>query len=143
MLDPRHMEGHRSTQQPFLRLGNLLRIQLRPAPARLTLAEPVTSYEARRQARGMPPSLPSSLNILQPRWDHLPTSASQDNSTLLNGPWGLHPGIKMNDSLRLGFQNIGGFPESSSHPKNDLLRSFVLKNEFDIFGLAETNVNWS
>jgi hypothetical protein len=91
----------------------------------------------------MPPSLPSSLIILQPRWDHLPTSASQDNSTLLNGPWGLHPGIKMNDSLRLGFQNIGGLPESSLHPKNDLLRAFVLKNEFDIFGLAETNVNWS
>jgi hypothetical protein len=92
----------------------------------------------------MPPSLPSSLTILQePRWDHFPTLASQDNSTLLNGPWGLHPGIKMNDSLWLGFQNIGGLPESSSHPKNDLLRSFVLKNEFDMFRLAETNVNWS
>jgi hypothetical protein len=70
-------------------------------------------------------------------------SASQDNSSLLNGPWGLLPGIKMDESLRLGFQNIGGFPESPLHPKNYLIRSFVLKNEFDIFGLAESNVNWS
>jgi hypothetical protein len=143
MLDPRHMEGHRRPQQPLTRLGNLLRIRLTPAPARLTLAEPVSTSESQRQTRGMSTSPSVTLTILQPGWDHIPTSASQDNSSLLNGPWGLLPGIKMDDSLCLGFQNIGGFPESPLHPKNDLIRSFVLKNEFDIFGLAESNVNWS
>jgi hypothetical protein len=61
-----------------------------------------------------------ALQILQPRWDHLSTSADQNNSTpLINGPWGISPGIKLDDTLRIGFQNAGGLPESPSHPKND------------------------
>ena len=85
-----------------------------------------------------------ALNILQPCWDHLPTQADQDNAAVLNGPWGVPPGMKLEDTLRLSFQNFSGFPEFPLHPKNDSFRSFIDKHDFDIFGLAsETNAKWS
>ena len=83
------------------------------------------------------------LNVLQPRWDHLPTQANQDNAAVLNGPWGMPPGMNFNDTLRLGFQNFSGFPEFPLHPKNDSFRTFIAKHDFDVFGLAETNAKWS
>ena len=141
MLDPRHMEGHRPPLQPFTRLGNLLRIRLTPTSTRLTLAEPVSQSQSIRQTRGTSPSTPSTLTILQPRWDHLPTSADQNNATVLNGPWGLNSGIKMNHSLRLGFQNLGCLPAPPSHPNNDQLRSFFLNNVSYIYASSDTNVN--
>ena len=51
--------------------------------------------------------------------------------------------MKLDDTLRLGFQNFSGFPESPSHPKNDQFRSFISKHDFDVFGMAETNAKWS
>lgn len=37
---------------------------------------------------------------------------------------------------------MGGLPESPSHMKNKSFRSFILKHDFDIFGIAETNLRW-
>jgi hypothetical protein len=51
--------------------------------------------------------------------------------------------MKLEDTMCIGFQNIGGIPAFSSHPKNDILCSFILKHNFDIFGIAETNLRWS
>jgi hypothetical protein len=59
-----------------------------------------------------------------------------------NGPWGFSPDVKLDNTLRIGFQNLGGFPEFPSHPKNHEFRSFIAQYEFDIFGVAETNVKW-
>ena len=55
-------------------------------------------------------------------------------------PAGRPPGLKMDDTLRLGFQNFSGFLESPSHPKNNSFCSFITKHDFDIFGVAKTNV---
>jgi hypothetical protein len=45
-------------------------------------------------------------------------------------------------TLRIGFQNIGGLPTHAGMLKDDILRKGISKFEFDIFGLAETNVDW-
>jgi hypothetical protein len=39
--------------------------------------------------------------------------------------------IKQEHTLRIGFQNMGGFN-----------RQGLIKREFDIFSVAETNVEW-
>lgn len=44
--------------------------------------------------------------------------------------------------LRIGFQNIGGFSTTNHQLKDDLIRRGITKWEFDIFGLAETNIDW-
>jgi hypothetical protein len=49
---------------------------------------------------------------------------------------------KDNTTLRIGFQNISGLPSKSGKLKDELLRKGISKFEFDIFGLAETNVDW-
>jgi hypothetical protein len=69
-------------------------------------------------------------------------SQSQTHAECDDDSWGFTPDLKLDNILRIGFQNLGGFPEFPSHPKNYLFRSFLATHEFDIFGLAETNVKW-
>jgi hypothetical protein len=45
-------------------------------------------------------------------------------------------------TLRIGFQNIGGFSVLSNSSKDDILRYGVNLWEFDIFGMVELNVDW-
>jgi hypothetical protein len=49
---------------------------------------------------------------------------------------------KQNNIVRLGFQNVGGFPAQRRKIKEDIIRLGLHKWEFDIFGFAETNVDW-
>lgn len=49
---------------------------------------------------------------------------------------------KGNNILRIGFQNIGGLPTHAGMIKDEILRRGISKYDFDIFGLAETNVDW-
>jgi hypothetical protein len=49
---------------------------------------------------------------------------------------------KQTNTLRIGFQNIGGFSTAPNRMKDDTIRSGISTYEFDIFGLAETNVDW-
>ena len=49
---------------------------------------------------------------------------------------------KERNVLRLGFLNIGGFSVKKNNFKDDSLRSGVSAYDFDIFGMAETNVDW-
>jgi len=48
---------------------------------------------------------------------------------------------KRNNVLRIGFQNIGGFPTNKSKIKEDNIRIGLTKWEFDIFSCAETNLD--
>jgi hypothetical protein len=50
---------------------------------------------------------------------------------------------KANNILRLGFQNIGGGPSTSGKAKDDFIRAGISTYDFDIFGIAEVNVNWN
>jgi hypothetical protein len=84
-------------------------------------------------------------NILLPRQARFATAAVPTfsiSTEMINDSWGLPPGLKLDDILRVGFQNFGGFPEFASHFKNASFRQFILQHDFDIFGLAETNLKW-
>jgi hypothetical protein len=50
--------------------------------------------------------------------------------------------VKSATTLRIGFQNIGGFPTKIGKLKEDNTRQGIQKWEFDIFGMAETNLDW-
>jgi hypothetical protein len=49
---------------------------------------------------------------------------------------------KQKNTLRIGYQNIGGFSFTSNSIKDDIIRQGINAFEFDIFGLSETNVDW-
>jgi len=42
----------------------------------------------------------------------------------------------------VGFQNIGGFPKSRTKFKEEIIRQGLCKWDFDVFGMAETNLEW-
>ncbi len=44
--------------------------------------------------------------------------------------------------LRIGFQNIGGFLIDRGKHKEGIIRQGITKWEFDVFGMAETNIDW-
>jgi hypothetical protein len=50
--------------------------------------------------------------------------------------------VKKENTLRLGFQNIGGFPTQRGKLKEDNIRLGITKRDFDIFGMAEVNIDW-
>ncbi len=49
---------------------------------------------------------------------------------------------KGKNTLRIGFQNIGGFPIDRGKHKEGIIRKGLTKWEFDVFGFVETNVDW-
>ncbi len=49
---------------------------------------------------------------------------------------------KSNYMLRLGFQNIGGFPRERNKIKEENIRIGISTYSFDIFGIVETNTYW-
>jgi hypothetical protein len=77
-------------------------------------------------------ALPGSQPLSRDRSQRM--TISRTNNILLS------PGLKLDDTLRLGFQNFVGFPELSSHYKNDAYRSVITEFDFDIFGVSETNL---
>jgi len=50
--------------------------------------------------------------------------------------------VKNSNTLRLGFQNVGGFPTQGGKIKEDNIRMGLQKFDFDIFGMAELNIDW-
>jgi len=50
--------------------------------------------------------------------------------------------IKEENILRIGFQNIGGFPIQRGKLKEDNIRQGITKWDIDIFGMAEVNLDW-
>jgi hypothetical protein len=47
-----------------------------------------------------------------------------------------------NKILRIGFQNIGGFPVQLPDIKEDNIRLGISNWDLNIFGIAETNIDW-
>jgi hypothetical protein len=58
------------------------------------------------------------------------------------GPFGDSFNKKPPNTLRIGMQNFGGFPLSLQDAKNESLRDFTTKYEFDILGIPENNACW-
>jgi hypothetical protein len=50
--------------------------------------------------------------------------------------------LKPKNTLRIGFQNIGGFPTQTSHIKEDYIQIGLSNWNFDIVGLIEANTDW-
>jgi hypothetical protein len=50
--------------------------------------------------------------------------------------------VKPKNTLRIGFQNVGCFPGQRGKLKEDLIKIGLNKWEFDVFGFAETNLDW-
>ena len=48
----------------------------------------------------------------------------------------------MEEFFRIGFLNIGGFPEKWYKEKNHSLRKFIDDLKLDCIGITETNVHW-
>lgn len=49
---------------------------------------------------------------------------------------------KNKQTLRIGFQNVGGFPAQRGKLKEDNIKIGLNKWEFDVFGFSETNLDW-
>ena len=49
---------------------------------------------------------------------------------------------KKTGRLRIGFQNFSGFTNNKYDPVDESLRQWVTNQEFDIFGISETNLYW-
>ena len=56
--------------------------------------------------------------------------------------WGDALRTKPEHTLRIGLQNIGGFPHYTTNIKNRQIRAAISGGEFDIFALTETNTCW-
>jgi len=50
--------------------------------------------------------------------------------------------VKQENTLRIGFQNAGGFPTQLGKLKEDAIRQGLVRWEFDVFGMVETNLDW-
>ncbi len=50
--------------------------------------------------------------------------------------------VKNDNTLRIGFQNVGGFPASPGKLKEDNIRLGLKKWDFDVFGVAKVNLDW-
>jgi len=59
------------------------------------------------------------------------------------GKWGTTLGKKQGLTLRIAFQNIGGFlKDDEMDIKFEAVRRFVTDHNIDIFGFTETNTCW-
>jgi hypothetical protein len=71
---------------------------------------------------------------------------SEDSKGLLGDLWENDFGdsiyVKINNTLRIGFQNVGGFPTQPGKLKEDYIRRGIQKWDFDVFGMAEVNLDW-
>jgi hypothetical protein len=72
--------------------------------------------------------------------------ASEDSGDLQGdlyvGKFGDEMNVKNATTLRIDFQNVGGFPTKLGKLKEDNIRQGIQKWEFDIFGMVETNLDW-
>jgi hypothetical protein len=64
------------------------------------------------------------------------------NGDLFTGCFGGVIECKRNNTPKIGFQNVGGFPCNKGKIKEDNIRMGLTKWDFDIFGCAETNLDW-
>lgn len=68
----------------------------------------------------------------------------EENHRKQGGIWGHHMGEKKDGYIRILFQNIGGLRQKGKGTtyKLDKFKRTVLKNEVDIYGMAEVNTDW-
>jgi hypothetical protein len=60
---------------------------------------------------------------------------------LYEGKFGDEVKTKHETTLRIGFQNVGRFPAKRGQLKEDIIWQGLIKWEFDIFGMAEMNLD--
>jgi hypothetical protein len=92
----------------------------------------------------MPPGMvpnPTSTRDSANRWNALDFRETT-RLTTNEDSFGSQITLKQLNMLRVGFQNIGGFPLDKTKQKDDIIRMGITSWSFDIFGVAETNLDW-
>ena len=74
----------------------------------------------------------------------VPQQGLQDksNNDKICGQWGDKLSRKVNEIVRISFQNINGFGSEAENSKKEDLRQFMSDNDIDVMLMAEMNVNW-
>jgi hypothetical protein len=75
-------------------------------------------------------------------YDEEDRGSCQEASSIFGDIFGDTICKKETNTLRIAFQNIGGFPIDKGKCKEETIRQGITKWEFDIFGCAETNIDW-
>ena len=50
--------------------------------------------------------------------------------------------VKDKDSIRIAFLNVNGIGEDKLSQKSEDIKEFMLTYDADVFGMAETGINW-
>jgi hypothetical protein len=98
----------------------------------------------------MPPVTPWELLAMVNSHSDSSSESSRDSEEtgalqkgdLYAGHFGDNIYVKQKNTLRIGFQNVGGFPTQRGKLKEDNIRQGVTRWDFDIFGMEETNLDW-
>jgi hypothetical protein len=105
--------------------------------------KPTHSTTGRETERDEDPSVSSPLTEHNP-----PTPADQQHSVPPGSAYnkqllyGDPISVKTDDILRLGFQNFNGLTGRNNDPVDVSLRQWIMKWDFDVFGLSEVNMYW-
>jgi hypothetical protein len=70
-----------------------------------------------------------------------PFEIAQEEDSL-DDSFGSQISTKQKNVLRIGFQNIGGFPSRHNKLKDEVILQGLNLWEFDIIGFAEVNLDW-
>jgi hypothetical protein len=68
--------------------------------------------------------------------------AAEDTGKVQEGGFGDCIEKKDKDVVRIGFLNVGGLSPQNNTFKEEALRIGITSYEFDVFGMAEMNVDW-
>jgi hypothetical protein len=95
--------------------------------------------------QGLLAMVPNSMGAAQstPRQYSEPTSRCRVVRDEESTHFGDLMELKKKHTLQIGFQNIGGVSAKCNKIKDDILRIGLGKFDFDVFRIAEVNVNWA
>ena len=63
------------------------------------------------------------------------------NHRLPRDSWGHKMNKKEERKIRVSFVNVNGIGSFAKHMKSEGIRQYIVENEVDVMGIAETNVN--
>ena len=87
-----------------------------------------------------------STNISRRRREECETRSKETIQTLNHRPprdeWGHTMKEKEKKTVRISFVNVNGIGSKAKSSKSEDIRQYMVENDVDVMGLAETNVNW-
>ena len=84
----------------------------------------------------------SPIEHLAMNWQQLPEGEEDMNINSQEFGDSLSNSNKNNHVIRYSFQNIRGFGTDHEHVRAVAIKNFIEKNQINIMGMAEVNINW-